>query len=166
MVGKRIVAHIINKSILLIPSLLLLGGIALLVYPTHFIFGKDDSGWLMIYLYKYMIILPTVFLDLIKEPASFFGIINILLPALICLIILEIISIIVMKRDIGMRMMGLKIISTKARRLSFIQIVIRTVVKYFSFAFFPFVLVYVFLNEKKITFHDKVSSTMVVEVEK
>ena len=83
MIGKRITAHILNKIIIFIPSLLLLGGIALLIFPSYFIFGNDESGWLIFWLLKYMICLPTVFLDLIRLPFEFLEIIEIILPALI-----------------------------------------------------------------------------------
>ena len=137
MIGKRITAHIINKVIIFIPSILLLGGISLLIGPNYFIFGKDDSGWLILHLYRYMIFLPSVFLDLIRAPLEFFGIIKIILPALICLVIIEIISIALIKRDIGMKIMGLKIVSIKDKPLSLIQIIVRTIIKYISLAFLP-----------------------------
>lgn len=164
MIGKRIVAHILNKIIIFIPSILLLGGIALVIAPNYFIFGKDDSGWLILYLYRYMIFLPTVFLDLIRSPLDFLGIMNIILPALICLVVIEIISITLMKRDIGMKIMGLTIVSTKNEPLGLIQIIVRTIVKYFSLAFIPFVLIYILFNKEKMTLHDKISSTKVVQV--
>lgn len=162
MIGKRIIAHVLNKVIIFIPALLLLGGISLIVAPNYFIFGKDDSGWLMIHLYRYLILLPTVFLDLIRIPLEFLVIIKIILPALMCLVIIEIISITLMKRDIGMKIMGLKIVSAKNKSLSLIQIIVRTIVKYFSLAFFPFLLVYIFFNKEKMTLHDKISCTKVV----
>ena len=166
MIGKRIGAHILNKIIIFIPSLLLLGGISLLLAPNYFIFGKDDSGWLILYLYRYMIFLPTVFLDLFKPSMEFLGIINIILPALMCLVIIEIISISLLKRDIGMKIMGLKIVSIKDTPLSLAQIIVRTIIKYFSLAFFPFALVYIFFNKERMTLHDKISSTKVVGVQK
>ena len=162
MIVNRIIAHILNKVIIFIPSLLLLGGVSLIVAPNYFIFGKDDSGWLMVYLYKYLIFLPTVFLDFIKVPKGFFEITKIILPTLICLIIIDIIVIYLLKRDIGMKIMGLKIVSTKNKPLSLIQIIIRTAIKYFSLAFFPFTLVYIFFNKENMTLHDKVSYTKVV----
>ena len=79
-----------------------------------------------------------------------------------CLVIIEIISITLMKRDIGMKIMGLKIVSAKNKSLSLIQIIVRTIVKYFSLAFFPFLLVYIFFNKEKMTLHDKISCTKVV----
>lgn len=167
MTGKRITAHILNRVIIFFPSMLLLGGITLLIYPSYFIFGNDqDSGWLIFWLLKYMIFLPTVFVDLISRPLEFLKIIEIILPALISLIIIEIISITLMKRDIGMKIMGLRIVSIKDKPLSLIQIIIRTIIKYFSLAFFPFVLVYTFLNKEKVTLHDKISRTRVVEIQK
>ena len=162
MIVKRIIAHVLNKVIIFIPSIILLGGISLVISPNYFIFGKDESGWLILYLYRYMIFLPTVFLDLIRAPLDFLGIIKIILPALICLIIIEIITITLIKRDIGMKIMGLKIVSIKNKPLSLIQIIVRTIIKYFSLAFFPFVLVYIFLNKEKMTLHDKISCTKVV----
>ena len=164
MIRKRVTAHILNRLIIFIPSILLLGVISLLISPNYFIFGKDDSGWLILYLYRYMIFLPTVFLDLIRAALEFLRIIEIILPALICLVIIEIISISLMKRDIGMKIMGLKIVSIKDKPLSLIQIIVRTIIKYFSLAFFPFVLVYIFLNKEKLTLHDKTSCTKVVEI--
>ena len=167
MIGKRISAHILNKVIIFFPSMILLGGIALLIFPSYFIFGNDQaSGWLIFWLLKYMICLPTVFLDLIRLPLEFLKIIEIILPALISLIIIEIISITLIKRDIGMKIMGLKIVSIKDKPLSLIQIIVRTIIKYFSLAFFPFVLVYIFFNKDKITLHDKISSTKVVKMQK
>ena len=167
MIGKRITAHILNKVIIFFPSMILLGGTSLLVFPSYFIFGNDQSsGWLIFWLLKYMICLPTVFLDLIRLPSEFLEIIEIILPALISLIIIEIISITLIKRDIGMKIMGLKIVSIKDKPLSLIQIIVRTIIKYFSLAFFPFVLVYIFFNKDKITLHDKISSTKVVKMQK
>lgn len=166
MLGKRLIAHILNRVIIFIPSMLLLGGIALLIYPSYFIFGKDESGWLILWLFKYLLFLPTVFLDLIRLPFEFLDIIEIILPALISLIIIEIISTTLMKRDIGMKIMGLKIVSTKDKPLSLVQIIVRTITKYFSLAFFPLVLIYIFLNKENMPLHDKVSSTKVVKIEK
>lgn len=147
MIGKRITAHILNKVIIFFPSMILLGGISVLIFPSYFIFGNDPgSGWLIFWLLKYMICLPTVFLDLIIRLSEFLQVIEIVLPALISLIITEIISINLIKRDIGMKIMGLKIVSIKDKPLSLMQIIVRTIIKYFSLAFFPFVLVYIFFN--------------------
>ncbi|MBO1913889.1 hypothetical protein J4G37_54880, partial [Microvirga sp. 3-52] len=94
MIGKRIAAHILNRVIIFFPSMILLGGISFLIYPSYFIFGNDpSSGWLIFWLLKYMICLPTVFIDLISRPSEFLEVVEIILPALISLIILEIISI-------------------------------------------------------------------------
>lgn len=167
MIGKRISAHILNEIIIFIPSMILLGGISLLIFPSYFIFGNDQSsGWLIFWLLKYMICLPTVFLDLIIRPLEFLKVIEIILPALVCLIIIKIVSIALIKADIGMRIMGLEILSIKDKPLSLIQIIVRTIIKYFSLAFFPFVLVIIFLNKGKMTLHDKISSTRVVKVQK
>ena len=165
MIGKRITAHILNRVIIFIPSIILLGGISLVISPNYFIFGKDESGWLILYLYRYMIFLPTVFLDLIRLPLEFLIIIEIILPALICLVIIEIITITLIKRDIGMKILGLKIVSIKDKPLSLIQIIVRTIIKYFSLAFFPLVLVYIFFNKEKMTLHDKISCTKVVKMQ-
>lgn len=106
MIGKRIAAHILNKIIISFPAMLLLGGVSLLIFPSYFIFGNEEgSGWLIFWLLKYMICLPVVFLDLIRLPLEFLKIIEIILPSLICLIIIEIISITIIKRDIGMKIM-------------------------------------------------------------
>lgn len=165
MIVKRIAAHILNKVIIFIPSMILLGGISLLIFPDYFIFGNDQaSGWLIFWLLKYMICLPTVFLDLISRPLEFLKVIEIVLPALISLMIIEIISISLIKSDIGMKIMGLEIISIKNKPLSLIQITVRTIIKYLSLAFFPFVLVYIILNKEKITLHDKISCTKVVKI--
>lgn len=166
MIGKRITAHILNRVIIFIPSILLLGVIALLIYPSYFIFGNDESGWLIFWLLRNMVFLPTVFLDIIRLPFEFLEIIEIILPALISLIIIEIISITLLKCDIGMKIMGLKIVSIKDKPLSLIQIIVRTILKYFSLAFFPFALVYLFLNKEKMTLHDKISCTQVVKIQK
>lgn len=165
MMVKRIAAHILNKVIIFFPSMILLGGISLIIFPSYFIFGNDPgSGWLILWLLKYMICLPTVFVDLLRLPLEFLVIIKIILPALICIIIVESISIILIKRDIGMRIMGLTIVSINDKPLSLIQIIIRTIIKYFSLAFFPFVLIYIFFNKEKITLHDKISCTKVVKI--
>jgi len=166
MIGKRITAHILNRIIIFIPSMLLLGGVTKLLYPSYFIFGNDESGWLIFWLLRNMVFLPTVFLDIVRLPLEFIKIIEIILPALISLIIIEIISITLMKRDIGMKIIGLKIESIKDNPLSIIQIIVRTIIKYISLAFFPFVLVYPFLNKEKMTLHDKISSTKVVKIQK
>ena len=167
MTGKRITAHILNKVIIFFPSIILLGGISLLVFPSYFIFGNDQgSGWLIFWLLKYMICLPTVFLDLVSRPLEVLKVIEIILPALLSLIIIEIISITLIKRDIGMKIMGLKIVSIKDKPLSLIQIIVRTIIKYFSLAFFPFALVYIFFNKEKMTLHDKISCTKVVKMQK
>jgi uncharacterized RDD family membrane protein YckC len=165
MIVKRIAAHILNKVIIFLPSMILLGGLSLIIFPSYFIFGNDPGyGWLILWLLKYMICLPTVFLDLLRLPLEFLVIIKIILPALICIIIVESISIILIKRDIGMRIMGLTIVSIKDKPLSLIQIITRTIIKYFSLAFFPFVLIYIFFNKEKITLHDKISCTKVVKI--
>ena len=165
MIGKRITAHILNKLIIFLPSMILLGGITLLILPNYFIFGNGQaSGWLIFWLLKYMICLPTVFLDLISRPLEFLQIIEIILPALISLIIIEIVSINLIKSDIGMKIIGLKIISIKDKPLTVIQIIVRTIIKYFSLAFFPFALVYIFLNTEKRTLHDKISYTKVIRI--
>lgn len=162
MIIKRMFAHVLNRTIIFIPSMLLLAGIALVISPNYFIFGKDDSGWLMLSLYRWLIFLPLVFYDVIRQPSGFLQLVEIILPALMCLITIEIISIILMKRDIGMKIMGLKIVTTKDKSLTVIQIIGRTLLKYFSLAFVPFVLVYVFFNKERMTLHDIISSTKVV----
>lgn len=163
MIGKRFTAHILNRVILLFPSLYLLGAICLVVAPNYFIFGKDDSGWLMVYLYRYLLCLPLVFYDLIKSPLDYPTIIFVLLPALTCFIFLEIITILVIKRHIGMKIMGLKIASIHDKPLSLLQIIVRTITKYLSLAFFPFALIYIFRNEERIMFHDKISGVKVIK---
>lgn len=166
MIGKRIVAHILNKLIIFLPSTLFLGGISLLVFPDYFILGNDPaSGWLIFWLLKYLIFLPTVFLDLIVRPSEFLQVIYIILPALINIIFIEIIGISLMGADIGMRIMGLKIVSTKDKTLKLGQMMIRTGIKYFTLAFFPFLLIYIFLNKERISFHDKIANTRVVKGE-
>ena len=162
---KRVVAQILNRLIILIPAILLLGGISLLLYPDYFIFGKDDSGWLMVTLYKYMLFLPLVFMDLISRPSAFWQVIEIILPSLMCIIIIETISIRLLKRDVGMKIMGLRLESIQNKSLTLSQIIVRTTLKYFSLAFFPFVLIYPFINKDKMTLHDKLSRTRVVWVQ-
>ena len=162
MMWKKLAAHILNKFIIFIPAILLLGGISLLLYPNYFIFGKDDSVWLMVTFYKYMLFLPLVFIDLISKPSDFWQVIEIILPALICIIIIEIVSVGLLKRDLGMKIMGLRIESVENKTLSLSQIILRTTLKYFSLAFFPFLLIYTFLNKDKMTLHDKLSHTRVV----
>jgi len=162
MLVKRIIAHIINKVIIFFPAIIILTGIALVIAPNYFIFGKDDSAWNMVFLYKWLIFLPLVFYDFIREPSGILFILEVLLPTLTCMMFVEVISIVLMKRDIGMKIMGLKIISTKDKPLTVIQIIARTLMKYFSLAFVPFVLIYVFFNKERMTLHDKLSSTRVV----
>ena len=166
MVGKRMAAHILNKLLIFIPSLLLLGGISLVIAPNYFIFGKDESGWLMVYLYKYLIFLPTVFLDFLRDPSEYLSIIYIILPTLICLTVVDILTISLLKADLGMKILKLKIISTKNKPLSFGQITARTFLKYLSLAFFPFVLLFIFFDDEKKTMHDKLCYTRVVKVVK
>ena len=61
MIGKRIAAHILNKVIIFFPAMLLLGGGSLLIFRSYFIFGNDQgSGWLIFWVLRYMICLPTV----------------------------------------------------------------------------------------------------------
>ncbi len=163
MIGKRLIAHILNKIILLFPSLYLLAAICLMIAPNYFIFGKDESGWLMVYLYRYLLCLPLAFYDLIRSHLTFSSIIFVLMPALMCFIFLEIITILVIKRHIGMKIMGLKIVSIHNKPLSLLQIVVRTIMKYLSLAFFPFALIYIFRNEERIAFHDKISGVKVVK---
>ena len=167
MIAKRISAHILNRIIITIPALSLVWGISSLIFPKYFFLATDDSAYLIFVLYKYMIFLPTVFLDLIRYPHEFMAmmtVIEIILPALISLIIIEIISINLMKANIGMKIMGLKIISMKTQPLSLTQVIVRTIIKYFLLAFFPFVLLYIFLNKNKVTFYDKISCTKVVKI--
>ena len=147
--------------------MILIGSISFIIFPNYFIFGKDpNSGWLIFWLFKYMVFLPTVFVDLVRLPLEFLEIIEIVLPALICIIIIESIIIILIKRNIGMKIMGLRIISTKDKPISLIQIIVRTITKYFSLAFFPFTLIYIFLNKEKLPLYDKISHTKVVKIEK
>lgn len=93
MIVKRITAHILNKAIIFIPAILLLGGISFVISPNYFLFGKDATGWLMVSLYKYLIFLPAVFIDLVKLPSEFLEILKIISPALTCFVIIEIASI-------------------------------------------------------------------------
>ena len=167
MIGKRIIAHILNKVIIFLPSIILLGVVTSILFPSYFIFGNNqDSGWLIFWLFKYILFLPTVFLDLIRRPSEFLMVIEIILPALISLIMVEIISIYFMKRDIGMKILGLTIVSIKDKPLSLMQIIVRTIIKYFSFTFFPFVLIYIFFDKEKMSLHDKISYVKVVKSEK
>lgn len=147
--------------------MLLLGGVSLLIYPSYFIFGNDGvSGWLLFFLFKYMICLPTVFLDVIIWPAEFLNVLEIILPVLLCLIVIEVICITFLKRDIGKKIMGLNIVSIKDKPLSLIQIIVRTIIKYISLAFIPFALLYIFLNKGKVSLHDNVTPPKVVNMQK
>ena len=169
MISRRIIAHILNKIIIVIPALLLVWGISKLMFPNYFILATDESGLVILWLYKYLIFLPGVFLDLIflgPEYMTAIEIIQIILPTLMSLIFIDIINIALMKGDIGMKIMGLKIVSIKDKPLSLIQIIIRTIIKYFLLTFFPFLLVYIFFNKEKITLYDKISSTKVVKIPK
>ena len=84
---KRMAAHCINRSILFIPTLLLLGGAAYLVNPDYFIFDTgENTGWDILYLYRYMLFLPLVFKDLVTVfPAAPLSILTIIGPALLCM---------------------------------------------------------------------------------
>lgn len=161
MLGKRTIAHILNKMILLFPALLMLGGIALVIQPNYFIFGKDDSGWLMVYLYRYMIFLPGIILGIIRIPNEILNILYITLPTLFCLIILEIACVKFLKGDIGMKIMKLQIISVGDKPLRLTQIIFRTLLKYFVLVFIPFMLFYIFFNKNKDSLHDTLSGTKV-----
>ena len=165
MLGKRISAHFLNRLIIFFPAMILLGGVSFIVFPSYFIFGNDgSSGWLILWLLKYMVCLPTVFLDFIRLPLEFIQVIEIILPSLISLIVIEIISIILFKCDIGMKIMGLRIVSIKDQALTLIQILVRTIIKYSTLAFFPLALLYIFFNQGKITLHDKISYTKVIKI--
>ena len=109
-----------------------------------------------------MIFLPIVFLDLIRLPLEFVMILKVIVPSLGCLAIIEIITILLLKRDIGMKIMGLKIVSLKNKPLDLRQIIVRTVIKYLSLAFFPFTLIYILFNKERLSLHDKISCTKVV----
>lgn len=164
MMFKRLSAHLINRIVISILGLLLLSGIALIFAPDYFIFGKDDSGLLMINLFAYMIFLPNVFIDLMKNPSEYLIIIYIILPILICMISLEILFIRLYQCHIGMKVVGLRIVSTRGKNLLLSQIMIRTVSKYIGMTLFPFLVVYIFLNKGKLGVHDKVSRTEVIEL--
>lgn len=164
MIGRRISAHLLTKIITFLPTLLVLGGVTFLVYPNYFIFGTEaNSGWLVFWLIKYMVLLPTVFLDLISRTSELLIILEIIVPTLLILIMIEVLSIIIMNGHIGMRIVGLKIVSVKNEPLHLLQIVVRTIIKYLSFAFFPVAFAYMFLSKEKKTLHDKVSCTKVVQ---
>ena len=161
---KRIIAHIINRLIIFIPSLLLLGGIAYLINPDYFIFDNGvNTGWDIFYLYKYMLFLPLVFKDIISNPAGeFLYTMKLVGPALLCVITVESISIALLKRHIGMKIIGLTLVSLKDSQVSLVQILVRTLLKYFTLAFFPIALIYIFFNKERMTVHDQISSTKVV----
>lgn len=161
MIGRRLSAHILNKLIIVVPALLLVGGIALLIYPNYFIFGKDNSWW-MIFLYKYLMFLPSVFLDIIKQPSEILAIMEIIVPTLICFMVLDTLFMAILKGDLGMKILGLSLESIKEKPLSLIQIILRTAMKYFSLAFFPIAIFYTFFNKDKVTLHDKIAGTKVV----
>ncbi len=168
MMTRRITAHIINRIILFIPALLLLGGVAYLVNPNYFIFDNGvNLGWDILFLYRYMLFLPFVFKDMtITFPKEFLSILEIIGPALLCVVALESVSIVWLKRHIGMKIMGLILVSLKGTQVSFVQIVIRTLLKYFTLAFFPIGFVYILFNKERMTLHDKLSGTKVVSRQK
>lgn len=169
MIARRMIAHTLNRIIIVIPALVLVWVISKLMFPNYFILATDESGLVILWLYKYLIFLPGVFLDLILLGPGYMTaieIIQIILPTLMSIIFIDIITIALMKGDIGMKIMRLKIVSIKDKPLSLIQIIIRTIIKYFSLAFFPFALVYIFLNKEKMTLHDKISCTRLVKMQK
>jgi uncharacterized RDD family membrane protein YckC len=151
MIGRKMIAHILNRIIIVIPALVLVWAISKLMFPNYFIVATDESG---------------VFVDLALLGPEYMAateIIHIILPTLMSMIFIDIITIALMKGDIGMKIMGLKIVSIKDKPLSLIKIIIRTIIKYSLLAFFPFLLVYIFINNEKMTLYDKISSTKVVE---
>lgn len=168
MMMRRIAAHLINRVILFIPALLLLGGVAYLVNPNYFIFDNGvNVGWDILYLYRYMLFLPFVFKDVLTTfPTEFLFILEIIGPALLCIVALESLSIVRLKRHIGMKIMGLTLVSVKGTQVSFVQILIRTLLKYFTLAFVPIALVYILFNKEGMTLHDKLSGTKVVSRQK
>nr|WP_300002538.1 RDD family protein [Tissierella sp.] len=169
MIGRRMIAHTLNRIIIAIPALILVWTISKLIFPNYFILATDESGLVILWLYKYLIFLPAVFLDLIvlgHKYMSAIEIIQIILPTLMSMILIDIMIITLLKGDIGMKIMGLKIISIKDKPLSSRQIIIRTVIKYFSLSFTPFLLVYIFFNKERISLHDKISATKVVKIQK
>ena len=166
MIGRKMIAHILNRIIIVIPALVLVWAISKLMFPNYFIVATDESGLVILWLYKYLIFLPGVFVDLALLGPEYMAateIIHIILPTLMSMIFIDIITIALMKGDIGMKIMGLKIVSIKDKPLSLIKIIIRTIIKYSLLAFFPFLLVYIFINNEKMTLYDKISSTKVVE---
>lgn len=164
MIFKRTAAHILNRIIILVPAMLLLRGESFLINPSYFIFGKGgQSGWLIFWLFKYLACLPLVFLDLIRQPLEIVKIVEIILPALLCLITIDVFSIRLIRGDLRMRIMGLKLESLKDSLLSLVQILTRTFIKYLLLAFFPLVLVYIFLNKENTVLYDRVSSTKIIK---
>ena len=164
MMTRRITAHILNRIILFIPALLLLGGVAYLVNPNYYIFDNGvNLGWDIVHLYRYMLFLPFIFKDVLTTfPTQFLFILEIIGPALLCVVALESMSIAWLKCHMGMKIVGLTLVSVKGTKVSFVQMVVRTLLKYFTLAFFPIGFVCILFNKERMTLHDKLSGTKVV----
>lgn len=61
MIARRMIAHTLNRIIIVIPALVLVWGISKLMFPNYFILANDESGLVILWLYKYLIFLSLVF---------------------------------------------------------------------------------------------------------
>ena len=68
---------------------------------------------------------------------------------------------ILLKEDMGKRILRLKVYTTAGEEITPKTYLIRNIIKYVSIMFFPIVLIYPFFNEERNTLHDKILGTKV-----
>lgn len=156
---KRFMAYVLNILVLVISiAMVYLYGISEFLYKREIVKPGIEIFEVVI-----EVLCPTYILALFIDGNN--RIIHFLVPmiGLIELIMLDSFLSFIFQGDLAKSVLGLKIVSSNGRRVSFIQILARTAVKYGTLTFIPLVFIYPLLNKDNKTLHDIVAKTKVID---
>lgn len=155
---KRIVAYTMNILMLLLPIVIIY-----LYVISQFLYKEwGIKPGVEVFGVAIEVLCPTYLLMLLININN--RMIHLLIPtiAVIELIILDSLLSFIFQGDLAKRILGLKVVDSRRGRVGFIQILVRTIIKYGTLIFIPIVYIYPLFSKDNKTLHDLVAKTKVI----
>ena len=170
---SRIVAYLVNKIFLIIPVYIFYEYVYVRsgIYRQHEYSGGNGLSGLFV-LEAMIGILCLPYSGIVSSGILDYGIqisLSWLIVPLIIIsgfIIIDTIVSVILKGDIGKKILRLKVCTKKGEELTGGKYLLRNIIKYFSLMFFPIILIYPLFNKGRDTLHDKILGTKVCIREK
>lgn len=169
----RIIVYIINKLILVIPVTILccvaymyMDIATILNAPELEPFVKDN-GLFIVVIFLYVLCIPLGIYGMITENGSKGIFVNLLVVVLVLIVYILVESIYTRLSNQCVRKSISKkeIINIDGGKATFLQILLRTSIKYLTISFMPYMFLYYFVSKEHIMFHDLVAKTKLGTVE-